>query len=226
VSGQSLPGLVLGGEPRVQLLPSVVKEREKSRALRRRLALLLVLAMVVTGAGIAWAYFQKTQAEMDLQAANNETVAILAQQAQYADASQLANLLNRAAEAERTVTSTEVLWASAYAAIREHIPDGIRLTGYEFKAPAPWEQPLLPEGPLREERVAELTLEFSGDGYAPVWRFIESIASIHAFSDVKFDSTTFDDGTYTSVVSLTFDAGALSGRFATDSGDEREEAEQ
>lgn len=214
MSASNTPGLVLGGEPRVQLLPPSIKQREKNRALRRRLGMLVAFAVVVTVLGIGWAYLQKTQADMELEAANNETTAILAQQQQYAEAAQLANLVSRATEAERAVTSTEVLWQSAFLAIREHIPGGVTLIGYDFLVPAPWEQPLLPEGPIREERSAKLVLELRGDDYAPAATFVERVASIYAFADIKIDSVSYDDGVYVTKVAMTFDADAISGRFA------------
>lgn len=216
MSGSSIPGLVLGGEPRAQLLPPAVKQREKNRRARRLMAMFVVLAVGVAGLGIAWAYLQKTQAEQDLEAANEATTSILAQQLQYAEASQLANLVSQAASAETTVTQTEVLWAAAYIALRSHFPAEVTLTGYDFLVSAPWEQPLLPEGPIREPRVAVLTLDFSGDDYAPVAQFVSSVSSLYAFSDVKIDSVRLVDGVYVTTVKITLDTDAISGRFAED----------
>jgi hypothetical protein len=56
VSATVIPGLTLGGEPRVQLLPASVKLREKARATRRLMVMLVVLAMVVAGAGTFGAF--------------------------------------------------------------------------------------------------------------------------------------------------------------------------
>ena len=66
MSAGSIPGLTLARDPRVQLLPPSVKERERSRAARGTMGLLVVLAIVVAGAGTGFAFWLASQTEARL----------------------------------------------------------------------------------------------------------------------------------------------------------------
>lgn len=214
MSAISAPGLALSGEPRAQLLPPSVKQRERSRALRRRMVMLVVLAIAVVGLAVAWGYLRQAQAQQSLAAAQQLTAEILAQQGQYADAAGVAAMVAQSEQAQQVVTSTEIQWAPLITAVAAYVPDDVQLSGIALQAPAPWEPPFAPEDPLREPRVAVLTLEFTGSGYEPAARFVSAIPDIYGFADVKIDRTEFKDGLYTTTVKLTLAADAVSGRFA------------
>jgi hypothetical protein len=212
----AIPGLTLAGEPRAQLLPPSVKAREKARSARRLMVLVIALSLVATVGGIAWAYLQQLQAQQSLEAAQARTAEILAQQQQYAEAARLADLVAKTGQLQKLATSTEVQWLALTYAIAPYIPAELSWTGVAMQAPAPWEPALAPEGDLREPRVAVVTLELTGDSYAPAVVFVESIPALHGFSDVKVDKVELKDGVYTTTVRLTLDVDALSGRFAAD----------
>lgn len=214
MSASPTPGLVLAAEPRAQLLPPSVKQREKSRAARRRMIMAVVLAVAVVGAAVAWGYLRQVQAQQSLAATQQLTADILAQQGQYAEAAQLAALVTQSEEARKVVTGTEIQWAALLVAIADYVPEDAILSGVAFQAPAPWEPPFVPEDPLREPRVAVVTLEFTGSGYEPAARFVAAIPEIYGFADVKIDRTEYKDGVYTTTVKLTLAADAVSSRFA------------
>ncbi len=214
MSAVALPGLQLAGEPRAQLLPASVRQREKNRSARRLMVMLIVLSVVIAGAGIAWGFLRQMTAQQALEAAQVRTAEILAQQGEYADAARIAQLVADSEEAQRVATSTEVQWAALVAAIAPYVPADTLWSGIALQAPAPWEPGLVPEGPLRQPRVAVVTLEFSGTTYAPAAVFVEAIPAIYGFSDVKIDKVELKDGLYVTTVKLTLDADALSQRFA------------
>jgi hypothetical protein len=216
MSATPIPGLVLAAEPRAQLLPPSVKEREKARTMRRRMVMLIVLALVVAAGGIAWGVLRAAQAQLALVAAQQQTDAILAQQGQYADAARLADLATKSKEAEQIVTSTEVQWEALFAELLRYVPEDTAITGVAFQGPAPWEPAFPPEGPLREPRLAVVTLELTGLDYAGAAQFVANIPPLYGFSDVKIDSTEFKDGRYITTVKLTLTQDAASGRFASD----------
>jgi hypothetical protein len=216
MSATPTPGLVLAAEPRAQLLPPSVKLREKARAMRRRMVMLIVLALVVAAGGIAWGVLRAAQAQLALAAAQQQTADILAQQDKYADAARLADLAAKSAEAEQVVTSTEVQWAALFVELHRYVPEGTAITGVAFQGPAPWEPAFPPEGPLREPRLALVTLELTGLDYSGAAQFVENLPPLYGFSDVKIDSTEFKDGVYITTVKLTLTQDAVSGRFAPD----------
>ena len=219
MSGRTTPGdLKVGGSPRVQLLPASVKAREKARGARRFLVLLVVLSLVVVGVAVAAAYLNQRTAQQSLDAANAQTNALIAEQAQYAEAARLAQLVDLTKQAERTVTASEVQWFPLALAIAGYVPSDVTWAGVAMGGPAPWEPALVPEGPLREPRVAIVTLYLQSANYGSVAPFVERIPALYGFSDVKIVSTNFEDelGVYTTTVVLTLDADAFSGRFAPD----------
>lgn len=230
MSAASTPGLTLAGEPRAQLLPPSVKLREKSRAARRRMVMLIVLAIAVVGVAVAWGYLRQAQAQQSLAATQQLTAEILAQQNQYAEAAQMATIVTQSEKAQEVVTSTEIQWAPLLVAIAAYVPEDAQLSGVAFQAPAPWEVPFAPEDPLREPRVAVVTLEFTGASYEPAARFVSAIPDIYGFADVKIDKTEYKDGVYTTTVKLTLAADAVSGRFAeaaeADEADEAADTEE
>jgi type II secretory pathway pseudopilin PulG len=220
MSAASIPGLVLSAEPRAQLLPPSVKQREKNRAARRMMVLLVILAVVVTGAAVAWGVLRAAQAQLSLLASQQLTEQILEQQAEYADAARMASLVTKGEEAQQIVTATEIQWASLWAKLQSYVPEGSRISGVAFQAPAPWETSFVPEGPLREPRVAVVTLEIAGDSYAGAALLVEKIPSLFGFSDVKIDKTELIDGEYRTTVKITLAADAVSGRYADEEADE------
>ena len=220
MSAGSVPGLVLSAEPRAQLLPPSVKEREKNRAARRMMILLIVLAVAVAGAGIVWGFLRAAQAQLSLATTQQLTAQILEQQGEYADAARMASLVKRSEEAQHVVTATEIQWASLFAAVEPLVPEGTVVAGVAFQAPAPWEMPFPAEGPLREPRVAVVTLELAGDTYDGAAEFVAKAPSIFGFSDIKIDNTELKEGRYITTVKLTLAADAVSGRYAPEEEDE------
>ncbi|MEO5534695.1 MAG: hypothetical protein ABIR17_06130 [Pseudolysinimonas sp.] len=221
MSDRTPPGeLKVGGQPRVQLLPVSVRAREKARGTRRRLVILVVFSMVVVGLGVAAAYLNERTARQALDAANSQTTALLAEQAKYAEATRLAQLVNLTEQAQKTVTGTEIQWYPLAVAIGEYVPSDVTWAGLAVDAPAPWEPTLVPEGPLRQPRVATVKLVFESVDFGSVAPFVENIHTLYGFSDVKILSTEFQDDldVYRTTVLLTLTADAFSGRFASPDG--------
>ncbi|MEO8529352.1 MAG: hypothetical protein ABI435_09745 [Pseudolysinimonas sp.] len=221
MSAVAISGLSIAAEPRAQLLPASVKDREKSRNARHMMVLLVILAVAVAGAGVTWGYVGKIAAQQTLDAANAQTTAILAEQTQYADASRLAALVKQTADAQVAVTATEVQWLPLYAAILGYLPADAQVVGLAFTAPAPWEPILSADGPLRVAPFATVRLDVSSLSYLEAATFVRNIPSLYGYADVKIDSTKLDpeSGEYVTSITLTLSADAVSGRFgATQNG--------
>jgi hypothetical protein len=214
MSAVGLPGLTLAGEPRAQLLPASVRAREKARAGRRMMGFFVVVAVVVAGGATGWAYLTQAAAQTALDQASAQTADLVAQQAQYADATRLAEIVTLTAAAEQTVTATEIQWLPLMVEISRYVPSDVALSGIALQAPPPWETALVPEGPLRTARSAVVTLEFDSANFASIAAFAAAIPAMYGFADVKINSTIFESGVYTSNVTVTLTAEAVSGRFS------------
>jgi hypothetical protein len=209
--------LVLGGEPRVDLLPPEVGLRVKARATRRMLGLLVVLALVVAAAGYVAGYFRLADEQAKLTAAEARTQELLAEQLQYADATAVADLVETTTTTRAVATSTEVSWAYVLGEIGL-LPADAALYSFTVRAPAPWEAALLPAGPLREPRVATMTLEIRSNTVFDATAFARRLATIKGFADATPDIVARDEsnGTYTTTITLNLGPESFSGRFVDD----------
>lgn len=211
-----LPGLVLGGEPHAQLLPPSVKLREKARSTRRLMAMVVVLAVVVAGAGTFGAYWFAYQAETELAASQARTIEILAEQSKYAEGAELAAQVEATETAQRIVTANEIDWLELAGAVLGYVPCDCITVEIGLTSPAPWEPPLIPEGPLRAARIASMTLTLSATDYFSAATFVGSVRELEGLDDAFITGTKFEDGQYKTMVVLTFDSEVLARRYVVD----------
>jgi hypothetical protein len=208
--------LVLSGEPRVQLLPPSVKQRERNRQTRRTLVLFVVLAVTVVAAGTVAAFLNDVAANANLVAAQNQTEDLVTAQGQYSDAARVVALVSVTREAQKVVTSTEVLWDQLMDEITGYLPVDSALDGAILAAPAPWEVGLLPEGPLRAPRVATVTLTIASLSVPDAVSLQRALSNVTGYSDSMIYTTLYEAGLYYTTVELTLDETARSGRFLDD----------
>lgn len=206
--------LTLAGEPRVQLLPPIVQEREKARAARRTLVGLVILSLVVVAGGYAFAMFRAGSAEQSLVDARNQTQQILSEQADYSEGTRVANEVAQTQEAQRVVTSLEVMWGPVIAQVGKMLPAGATLDSVTATGQAPWETALSPAGPLRTPHIGELVFVVKSAKGIDVVKLAAKLATIVGYADSTVLSTITEDGKVKTTVSLTLNEAAISGRYA------------
>ncbi|MEO7123224.1 MAG: hypothetical protein ABI400_08945 [Lacisediminihabitans sp.] len=207
--------LVLGGEPRVSLLPPEAALREKQRGMRRLSVMLLVLVIVLVGAGYGWAFFKNADAQGSLATSQAQTRSLNAQRQKYAKATNVAARVTEAEDSKALGASTEVLWAGLIDSVRSSLPAGVLIESATMTARAPWEPELAPAGPLREPRVATVTIVISSPTILDATAIVRSLVNVPGFADATPDSVTQADGLYSTSVTLNVNKKALSNRFAT-----------
>lgn len=207
-------GLVLGGEPRVELLPPEVGLRAKAAELRRRLALALVLSLVIVGVGYGLAWVVARSAEDRLAEAQQRTTQLITEQLKYAEVTQVSGASARIAQVREVGTSTEVLWRSVIDEIRSILPEGTTLSGVTAVGRAPWDPDLTVTGPLRAPRVATLTVVVTSPTVPDAAALVRALGKLTGYADASADSVVKEGEAYTTTITLNLDAEALSGRFA------------
>ena len=80
MSSKAAKKLTLAGEPSVQLLPPMVRDRAKVRESRRVMILLMILAVVVVAGGVTFAFSRSVASQIALAEAQAKTDALLAEQ--------------------------------------------------------------------------------------------------------------------------------------------------
>ena len=213
---EKAPVVQFGGAPRAQLLPPSVREREQVRAARRVTVMLVVGAVAVAAALGGLAGLRVFQSQVELTSAQAETQAILTEQSKYGEAKRIASTLAEIKQGQAASTSLEILWAPVLRQISGAVP-GAALTSVDVTSQAPWEPALTPAGPLRSAHVAELTLIYSSPGPLNAAALTSALSALPGYADSVVQSTTSQNGAFSTTVSLTLSTGALSQRYAATS---------
>jgi Tfp pilus assembly protein PilN len=214
-------GVVVGGFPRVSLLPPSVVEEARERSVTRRFAFAVVGVLVVAGLGVLATTWLATQARAELAAAQQETATLTAEQARYRESEELAGLLATLEDARAYATSTEIDWTAYIAKVSATMPAGTRLDEVSVSASAPWETPLAPSGPLRGDVAGTLKLRVTSSTEAELTTWVRSLETLPGYADSSLDDRTADTGSesesgtveYTASVTLNLGESARAARF-------------
>jgi len=209
--------LVLAGEPRVQLLPRFVQEREKARVARRMIVLLVILVVVAVGGATFAAYLKSTLAQSELAAANQTTQDLLEQQKKYAPGAVAAANLADLEQAIGLAGATDVLWADLTHQIADSRPPGSTMVEVTWTTREPWGAPLLPEGALRSPREATVQFVLSSVSIPDAVTVRDQLkANVTGYADSYIYQSQLKDGVYLTRIQVTLDADALSHRFSAE----------
>jgi hypothetical protein len=207
-------GLVLGGAPRVELLPPEVALQEKARSTRRGLIGLFIVVLLIVIGGYGAAVLHGQQAQSDLAAAQARTGAIQAERQKYGAVTTTDALITDIGSARTLGASTEIIWSNMLDSIRASLPGGVTITSATMKGTAPWETALTPAGPLREPRIATISLVISSPTIFDATDIVRSLVSVPGFADATPDTVTGGTDGYSTTITLNVNDKALSGRFA------------
>lgn len=207
--------LVIGGEPRVDLLPPSIKAKKKSKAQRKVLAAAVLAVVVLMGGGIAAASWQASRSEMKLAAAQQRATELLAEQLTYADLRHVQDEVDRTGTARQVGASTEVDWKTYFDGIRALLPGDVTIDtiSVDSESPlAPYQQPTVP---LQAERVATLEIGLTSPSLPTVPEWLVGLKSLPGYADGTPGSISRSDtGTYQVNLTLHINQGAYSNRFA------------
>lgn len=209
--------LVIGGLPRVDLLPTEVLVDRRQRAGVRRAWLGVVVVAVAVGAAIVLASASGMQADSQLAEVRQETSTLLVQQQQYRDvrATETQSELLRAAQ---TVGgSTEIDWQSTLQRVQNSLPAGVAITGVQIDSATPLEAYAQATTPLQGQRVATLTIDASSPTLPSVPAWLDSVKGIPGFVDANANSVTLDSSTnvYTVDMTIHLDDDVYDGKYDT-----------
>lgn len=215
VQGKPIAGLVLGGEPRVNLLPPEVTERSRQRGVRARLAMLVVLAVIVVAAGYGYAVWRTVTAQALLASEQARSSALLDEQLSYSEASALSALVANTELAQQVAVSGEVVWADILEDVAAQAEVPVFAIEYTLTGRAPWQQYLAPAGALGAPRVASMQLRFASVTPVDVTAFQRRLAAVDVVADSTIDVVQGIEGGFVTTVMINLDELALTDRFAS-----------
>ncbi len=213
-AAKPIPGLVLGAEPRAHLLPPEVSERGKAKRTRGVLIFLVVLVLLATGAAYGLVSFQAIQAQAALAASQARTLELIDQRAEYTDTVAVTRSRDVISEVRLNATSNEVVWADILDKVSAKLPPN-SYAEWLAQGTTPWDSQLGAAGPLREPRVASITLVVTSTIPFDATALFRAIKDMPEIADATVDDVTQPNGALTWDVTFTLNLSeeALAGRW-------------
>lgn len=208
--------LIYGGVPRANLMPPEVGVRRKEAARRRSLVALGGLVAAATIAGVVASFLFAAAAEQRLADERRITEQLLATQLEYTEVTQVRADLQLISELRTQLAGVEVLWADALAPYLGAFGPEVAITSLTVQGQAPAQPPLGIAGPLRQERVATVSVIVATPDVPTPAVWLRAWKRIDTYADASVEVITNADSGYTTSITINLNPTALSGRYGAD----------
>lgn len=209
--------LVLGAEPRVDLLPPEVYAQRKAKGTRRALLLGVVGVVLIVLLATAGAGFLAIQAQSSLVDAQNQTSSLLAQQTKLMKVRTVQNQIKLVEAAQQVGSSTEIDWKSYLDSVQSALPPTVGITTVTVDSASPLATYAQPTTPLLGARVATVTFTATSPTLPEIPPLLTSLTALPGAADASLNSLTLDTtkNVYTVTVTMHVNDSAFAKRFAT-----------
>jgi Tfp pilus assembly protein PilN len=205
--------LVVGAQPRANLLPPEIILKRKQLKTRRALRGGVVLVALVTVAGCVATFGITTAAQVQLAASQAEQRALVLEQAEYADVSELLRTIDTIRAGQRVGSSTEINLRDFIGAIALTLPKGVTLQTVKIDTGTPMSAFPQSEAPLQGVRVGSISFTATSKTLPDIPEWLRSLDAIPGFVDATPGSVKQENGIYTAEVLMHIDDGAFSLRY-------------
>jgi hypothetical protein len=207
--------LVVGGEPRVDLLPQAVRRERAARAARGRLGIAVIAVAALVVAGIGLASICAMQAQAALTTAQDRAVSLLVQQRKYTEVRTVRQQMGLIRAGQQVGASTEIDWRSYLTSVQQTLPADVTLKTVTVDSASPLAAYVQSTVPLQGARVATLsfTAESASLPQVPAW--LDALATLPGYTDASPGSVKRENtGTYTVDITMHINSAAFTKRFA------------
>jgi Tfp pilus assembly protein PilN len=211
--------LIVGGSPRVHLLPAEVLERKKARSLRRKLAVVLVLVLVAIGAGVGLATVGMISAQASLATAQAQSADLAKQRNTYSAITKVQTDVKSIQASQLVGTSQEIDWQPYIASLQATLPANTKITAISASIDLPIGS--APAGgvttnPLEGPRLATVQVTVVTP-QASIADWLTKLPALPGFVDAEPTSVNINQSgsNYTVVVEIHVSDAALSKRFVS-----------
>lgn len=209
--------LMIGGEPRVDLLPPEVRAARQGKRMRSSLVFgvigLAVIVVLATGGTSLLAL----DAQVQLAAEQGRTGVLLAQQGKFLDVRKVQDQVKLVQAAQQVGVSTEIDWKAYLNSVQATLPANVTIDTVTVDSASPLAIYAQPTAPLQGARVATLTFSAKSPALpqVPVW--LDALATLPGFADAVPGTVTLDPtlGVYTVNITMHINEAAFDKRFAT-----------
>ena len=179
------------------------------------LAGVVLLSVVVTAGGFAYASQVARQSDLALTDAQMRATAVLAEQSDYIEVLGVQGELDTVKAAQAIGTATEVDWQTYLQSVQATLPAGVVLTGYSMESATPLLDFTPATAPLHGERVANLSFTADAPDLPTLRAWLDALVTLDGFVDASLASAELqvDEGVIEASVIMHIDADAFSNRF-------------
>jgi hypothetical protein len=205
--------LVVGGQPRANLLPPEIILKRKQLKTRRALRFGVVLVALATAAACAGTFGIASVAQLSASSAQDRLTQLVAEQGEYKEVRDVQDTIGTITAGQLVGSSTEIDWKEYLTALQGTLPEGVVLTNVTIQSGTPMAAFAQSDGPLQGARVAALTFTATSPVLPTIPDWLRSMAKLPGFVDATPGSVQAEDGLYTADVLMHIDAEAFSMRF-------------
>ena len=204
---------IVGGAPRVDLMPPEIRVKRAQLRFRRklRLGLVAVLVIVVVGCGATWAL--SSVAQTNLLAAQNQNQQLATQQLQYSNVTSAQNSIGLVQAGQKVGDSTEIDWQSYLTKLQATLPAGVVLTGVTIDTATPLRVDAPSTVPLQGDRIATLAFTATSASLPSIPDWLDGLATLPGFADATPGQVNLSGTTYTATVTMHINTDAFAHRF-------------
>ena len=209
-------GLVVGAEPRVDLLPPEVKAQQESHVMRRTLLLAVIAVILIAVAGSLGARVWAQQAADQQRSEQSRAATLLTQQRSFNDVVGTQSDIALAEAAQRVGDSTEVDWKSYLDQVQATLPADVTIKTIAVDSSSPTAAYAQPTAPLQGARVATITFSATSPDIPLVPEWLDALAKLPGYADATPGSVSYDQptSTYTASVTMHVNSAVFDQRFA------------
>ena len=207
---------VVGGEPRVDLLPAEVHVGRRQRTLARRAWLGVVVVGAAVALAVAGASLNAAQAGSELTTAEGETNTLLQQQQKYAEVRTTEQQSALIEAGQRVGAATEVDWSAYIAGLQAALPAGVTISALGVDSADPTTAYAQPTTPLQGQRIGTITVTVDSPTIPSVPDWTDSLRKLRGYVDSSISSITKQSSanTYTADITIHINEKAYDGKYA------------
>ena len=210
---------VVGGLPRVDLLPPEVRAERRSGVTVRRAWMGVVGAAAIAGIAIGGATLRSIEAQDELMAAQADTQQLLLEQGKYSDVRDLKTEITKLAAAQAVAGSTEIAWPSYLAQIEATLPAGVTVSTITIDQASPVAEYAQSDNSLQAPRIGTVMFTAQSVTLPSVPDWLDGLATLPGYTDATPGTVDLKDGFYEASVTMHIDQRAFSNRFAPTEGE-------
>ena len=207
------PPIVVGGQPRANLLPPEIILKRKQLKTRRalRFGVLLVALAVVAGCIGSWTVASVAQVQVGI--AQQTQAELVAKQAEYSGVRDVQSTIATIQAGQLVGGSTEIGWKDYLVKLQATLPVGVVLDTVSIDSGTPMSAFSQSDAPLQGDRVAALSFTATSATLPTIPDWLRSLAKLPGFVDAIPGSVKQENGVYSAAVLMHINSEAFSMRF-------------